>query len=278
MSSAYSFRQQRRKIAGLDWVVHEKFAPDLADLLGRCAFMDGSGDSGMSWEGSGRSTTVVRDGWKGHGNVVMKLYAPRALGEFSKYLLRRTRAAAEWRMNAALREHDLPTATPLAWGERRFCRVWLRSVLILEEISPGQTVADYLSANVDGRAASALVAELARVIARLHNAGFHYRDLHGENLILGGQSNGVPAVYFVDLHEVRQIGRATRRTCIDDLGRLNAYVRTPGRNRVLFLKTYFAERGLPLEEWQEWARAIDSRSRALWERHYRKRGNRIDTY
>ena len=129
-----------------------------------------------------------------------------------------------------------------------------------------------------GKTTLAVLEALASHLARLHEAGFYYRDLHSENILLHVPGEGAPSVYFVDLHEVRNVGTIRRWMCVDDLGRLSGYTVIPACYRVAFLKTYLAERGLAAEDWKAWARDVDRRTREIWARFYRKRGRRIDTY
>ena len=181
-------------------------------------------------------------------------------------------------MNHMLRKHGIPAAQALAWGERRTGAVWTKSLLVLQAVIPGTTLREYLEQNAAGGAVSDLIDRLAVCVARLHDEGFYYRDLHGNNVLLGVEDVDRPTIHFVDLHEVRYVGTTGRHMCIDDLARLNGYLSTAARNRVRFLKRYLAERGIGADEWKRWAQDTDSRSRAMWDRNYRKRGKWIDKY
>ncbi len=125
----------------------------------------------------------------------------------------------------------------------------------------------------DSSTISHLVQDVAAGVAFLHTQGFSHPDLHGGNIILGPVRHGVPQVYFVDLHEVRQRARCRMRKAVADLARLNCSIVTRRRHRVAFLKTYLVESGIDMRQWKRWARAIERKSRALshtfWRKHRR---------
>jgi tRNA A-37 threonylcarbamoyl transferase component Bud32 len=70
--------------------------------------------------------------------------------------------------------------------------------------------------------ASALLATLARGLARLHGAGFRHRDLKASNLLFasGGGPNDAPALLWTDLDGLRRLGTVEPRLRARDLARL----------------------------------------------------------
>ena len=264
---------------GMRWLVHEDFMPGFPDRI-PCTINDpipGS-DRVLLQKKSGRACFLIKQGRRDQGDIFVKLYEPRAWIEYIKYLFKNTRAKAEYRTNLLFRKHGLPTPVPLAWGEKRVFGIWTKSALVLECIDPGTTLSDYLKENRSKASTSKTTETLAVHVAQLHNSGFYYRDLHGQNILLGNTRENGGRLYFVDLHEVRHVGKIEYRMCIDDLGRLNGYVNTPVRNRIAFLKKYLAERNVSSDEWKVWARDIDKRTREIWDRHFRKRGVSIKQY
>lgn len=266
-----------RRLGGYRWVVRRAFNDSLEAVLGRLTSETVS-DRCVAFHGSrGRTCHRVADGWPGHGDVMAKRHAPRASVEYVKYVVQPTRAATEWRIGCRFEAAGIPTPLPLAWGERRVGGVWLGSILVVEGVFPGKTLGDFLTETRAPGAVMPVLEQAAKGVALIHNAGFHYRDLHGHNVLLRDR-DGPPEVLFTDLHEVRPHGRVTRDMAIDDLGRLNSSVSTRRAFRLRFLEVYLRSRGIDTAELAAWRRDIDARTRAIWERSYRKRGVRVERY
>ncbi|MFC1497594.1 lipopolysaccharide kinase InaA family protein [Verrucomicrobiota bacterium] len=264
---------------GLKWWVNEDFREDFpVDIPSDINLHQPDSGYLLLQRKSGRSSLIVRNGRGEQGDIVIKQYEPRTWLEYIKYFFKKTRAESEWKMNYMFRARNIPTPMPLAWGEKKILGFWKKSVLILQAVSPCVTLFDYLKESHDDERISGLIEELAMYVARLHNADMHYRDLHGENILLQVNEGELPRINFIDLHEVRRVKTMRRWMCVDDLGRLNGYIHTSASHRIRFLKRYLKERNIDEADWKKWAWDIDKHTKAIWHRHYRKRGVKLDKY
>ncbi|MBM4148772.1 MAG: glycosyltransferase [Lentisphaerae bacterium] len=253
---------------GWEWRVAREFL---------AAFEGGIPENGNLIHGKkGRECLVVEfpDGTV-PGSVVVKRHRPRVALEHIKYAFQPTRAMAEWRNARALESAGVAVARALALGELRRFGLWFGSDLVMERVLPGTTLREYLDAADRGDGpCRALVLDLAAQVARFHAAGYHYRDLHVGNILVAEDGTA----RLIDLHEPRRAYRDERRVAVDDLARLNSSARVPGRARVMFLKRYMSLRGWDPRGRKELALEIDAATKAIWSRHLRKHGTRIETY
>ncbi len=211
------------------------------------------------------------------GDLFVKWYGLRHLGEGLKFAVMPSRPAAEWRMNGELEAAGIPVVECLALGERRIGGWWRGGVLILRAVTPPLTLSAFLRAASEPEARRAI--ELAAdLVARFHARGFCHHDLHGDNLLVVKRDGRLDRLLLADLHECTRHRRLSDRLWVGDLARLNAYTPAVGRLRFRFWRRYAAARGLPRERFKDWLRTIDWETRALWERHFRKRGTSIELY
>ena len=154
--------------------------------------------------------TVLRVPMQGLGHVIVKRYAVRGLSDRLKYVVAPSRALAEWRVGRALAAAGIPTAVPVAMGERRGAFL-SDAALVTREIADALHLNAYVERHFrdagDPRRA-ALYDELARTVRRMHDARFVHNDLHGGNLLVNGPPLA-PRLFVIDLHSVRGPGRAT---------------------------------------------------------------------
>jgi tRNA A-37 threonylcarbamoyl transferase component Bud32 len=229
---------------------------------------------------SRKGRTCFRVSRAGGLTAVVKRHRPRAFVERLKYAVVPSRARAEWRNSSALAASGVSTPRALAWAESRRFGLWAGSELVMEGVFPGTPLPEFLERPEPGVGIAGAAQDLAVQIARVHSAGFHHRDLHGGNILVGaGHRPGGITFHLIDLHEARRTAHcAGMEATVDDLGRLNSSVRLPARLRLLFLRRYIACRGWPPGDLKPLARAIDARTRAIWARHLRKHGTHIETY
>ena len=263
---------------GFRWQLDEAYVTSDAHFLPESlAACDVGGRGVLLHERRGRVSVLLQNGWPGQGDLFAKFYYPRCWQEHIKYLVKPTRAAAEWRTSRALLAAGVPTPRPLGWGEKRTAGIWRGSVLLMAAVTPRTTLAAHLREHGDAPETGALVIRTADAVARLHAAGFFHGDLHGANIMLGPGDAG-PVPHLVDLHEVRQLSEVGRRRRVEDLARLNSSVFARPRQRLAFLNRYLASVPGADVERLAWARDIDSQTRRIWRRWAAKHGNRIEKY
>ncbi len=183
-------------------------------------------------------------------DVVVKQFRNASLGARLRRRLSGDKAGKSWRIARSLAAAGFETPEPLLVVEsvaagpslfvtrflagRTELRYWLRArnAGTEEERFPG----------ADPRALVAAVANLAR---RLHDAGFWFRDFSGGNLLVdlaaAGPGSSAP-IALVDLNRCRRLERVPLGARLRDLARL-ALERAEDRSHLL--ETYFAPAALP---------------------------------
>ncbi|MFG0316185.1 MAG: lipopolysaccharide kinase InaA family protein [Planctomycetota bacterium JB042] len=155
----------------------------------------------------------------GRSELVVKHYRERGLGDAVKGAFGRSRARTEREIAAALVDAGLPGPAPVAWARRAEGRLERWSALAMRAVRDARPLGGYLEdrfAPGDGRTAEKRpwVEAAARLLGRLHRAGFDHRDFHGGNLLVeGGASGDGRGLVVVDLHRVARSSRisSTRR-------------------------------------------------------------------
>ncbi len=243
-----------------------------------------------------RSITRLNDDWRPRGNderaerrqrwsvvyrtnsaeVFLKHYLPRSAFERIKYLLRPSRASAEWRNARTLERIGVRVPAVLAWGERRGLSGWRQSFLVTEALPGAPTLLEWSRRRHPRAEARALRRTLARAIARMHENGLFHRDLHGHNVLVD-ESAGAPVPCLLDFHEMLRLPRPVTRFCIDDLARLNGFVEASRWQRIRFARDYLLERGIHRSRLRDWVVSVDRATRSLWD-YYEGKGRDYRLY
>jgi tRNA A-37 threonylcarbamoyl transferase component Bud32 len=178
--------------------------------------------------------------------LVLKRYNFRKWRNLLKDLFRGSKARRCFFRAIHLELAGIPTARVLAFAEQRHGGVPLRSYLLMEEIPSASTLFDW-----KGDKQHALQS-LARLLARLHDAGFTHRDLKEGNILVNGR--GEP--FLVDLDGLHYVRRVKDDCAAADLARLaEAAVGQPRLTRsdfARFLRAYCRTRRLG--DWRLWWR------------------------
>ncbi|QDT16172.1 lipopolysaccharide core heptose(I) kinase RfaP [Alienimonas californiensis] len=211
----------------------------------------------------------------------IKRHGRDPLSEYVKPLFRLTKpvlgARPEW--DAMLRFHEvgLPTMTPVAFGETGPVGN-RRSFVMTESLEDRERVDHWLADRRDDRTPEttiqrrALVAEVARLARRLHDAGMHHQDLYLCHWLLpakvtrGAGAPGVPSI--IDLGRVRCHATLPDRWRIKDLAQIYYSAGgVPRSDQVRFLRAYL---GRPLAaEDRDLVRRVRKKARAIG-RHTRR--------
>lgn len=209
----------------------------------------------------------------------IKRHGRDPLSEYVKPLFRLTKpvlgARPEW--DAMLRFHEagLPTMTPVAFGETGPLGN-RRSFVMTESLEDRERVDHWLADRRDDRSPEttarrrALVAEVARLARRLHDAGMHHQDLYLCHWLLpAGSGDGEPGVpSIIDLGRVRAHATLPDRWRIKDLAQIYYSAEgVPRSDQVRFLRAYL---GRPLTtEDRDLVRRVRKKARAIG-RHTRR--------
>ena len=175
-------------------------APDEADLVKR-------GDRRAVW-------ALPRVG----GGVLLKHFRVRRW-EPLLFLVRPSRAAAEYRSAAQLARLGVATPAPLGFGERRrgglLVEAWSLARLVPGAVTLGEEL-NRATAAGDEAAIAHWTAAAMRTAAALHRLPLLHRDLHANNLLLGPDGS----LLVIDLHSMRSASGLSRRQRLENLARL----------------------------------------------------------
>jgi len=259
----------------------------------------------------GEDVTVVKDSRSGKvvrrrlrvGGREVDVYVKRPRRKRAyKFLLdcfRPARPSRAFRLGHALLTRRIATCLPLAALERRVGPFLLDSVLITEAVdapmlnrflstwlgSPPRGDVQ-LSAVEQRQLAQEVLAELGRVVQRLHDSRFAHRDLKASNMLVRWEPPGACEVVLIDLDGLIERRRLSTRWRFQGLMRLNVsllqcpevnhagrlrmllgYLRRPGCGRIHF-KPYWRV----LEQWSAKKLRQQIRSRRRRQKAVRRPG------
>ncbi len=214
--------------------------------------------------------------------VFVKRHHRRSWKDDLRSLFMPSRAYNEWKVLLHFNHLHLPAPMPLGYGEKRSNGVLRESCVVTSAILSAQPLFPTLPHQLNALGpekrlalANEIVMPLARLIARLHNKGVYFRDLHGGNILYRYDDSGHPEFFFVDTDKARFSWRIARRNRIDDLAQL--YI-SLFRHRtflwVRFLKRYCTATKEPTLHWRYLFPRVGSAARTLLERHIRSRSKR----
>jgi tRNA A-37 threonylcarbamoyl transferase component Bud32 len=186
-----------------------------------------------------RVTFVVRAAWPEvpGQRVVVKRYRPTRL-QAAKACFRESRAWHAFDVALRLQDLGIPTACPVAAGERRRGR-WLREAFLITLEVP--EAADFGAARAGaGRSPGArrLVRSLGRLLPKLHEAGLHPTDLRQSNLLVRSGARDTLELVLIDLDGVRLCRRLSARLAQRNLHALLRRVPLTPRERLWLLAEY----------------------------------------
>ena len=191
---------------GIDWTAAPGYVP--SDVAWALESVQGP-DACVVKSSMARSVVFVPHGqgprW------VVKHYKCRGLRDVAKAALAGSKARYEWTMAWRFIDIGIPTARPVAYGERRHRGIPVESWLITEEIPDCVTLRDLCSREPHAPLLSreqrrSLVRQLADILARLHNHGIYHSDLHSGNFLVCVDA-GSARLHLLDLHAARALWR-----------------------------------------------------------------------
>lgn len=182
---------------------------------------------------------------------------------------RPSRARRGWRLGHALVLRGLPTPVPLAVMERRVAGYPLEAFLLTEYVPdslPLDEFAPELAAMPEPRRTATrrnLAWDIARLLRRLHEAGFLHRDFKGANVLVRRDSTpgGTrPALFLIDMDGIalrRRVGDSQRHRALARLG--ESSLNWPGvsrTDRARVLWAYLCDLGGPRPAWKPLWRSL----------------------
>jgi len=170
----------------------------------------------------------------------------------------------EVRAYVALSSAGLKGPEPLvACTETRF--IFRKTALATLDIGPFQRL-NRLVEKQDVQSRRRTVRQVARLVARMHNAAINHRDLYGEHIAI--RPNG--DVVFLDLNRAQVRHRLPRRWVVKDLAALFVSTDVPATDRLRFFLAYLDVPHLT-QQAKELARAVLARAQKLAKRRAKQK-------
>ena len=184
------------------------------------------------------------------GTVHVKVYRSRTVQRAIEALTP-SRGPTSWRMGRAMRAAGLPTPEPLLLAVKKPLRIHLGSVLVTRPLVAPRLLTDELKRRIAaGESVRPLLADVARLAAAFHEAGFLHGDFTASNVLLAGEP-AARSLWLIDLDRTKRLGAmppATRRwlQCLDlRLLLLTTWGEVSRRDWLRLLATYARARKLP---------------------------------
>ena len=267
------------KLKGFQCAWHPDFPMDGAmDLVARLGSEQLPESAELIQEAKGRGLWLVRDYPEPGRSVVVKTYKRRRAWDAVTYTIRETKAEIEWFFCSNFPDYKIPVPDALGCGVRRSWGLWQSAFFIMEAIDPCKTLLEYLE-SPDGEVYG-IIEDIARSVAKMHEVGVLYRDLHGNNILIQQIDGQSARVVFVDYHRAANTEKVVPDVfCMRDLAKLNNFCRTSHRVRRRFLVSYLKHRKLLTRETlHRWHEQIDTLSQEWWSEHEQKTGDSCRMY
>jgi len=227
-----------------------------------------------------RTSYLLRISQNHEDTVFVKRHHCRGRQDDLRSLFLPSRAFTEWKVLHRFQQLNLPAPKPLAYAEKRDRGLLRESCFVTSAVLNAHPLTAVFSprpqTTAPGHDEKALNWSLGLLIARLHNAGVYFRDLHGGNiLVYSDPQQNEPALCFVDTEKARFSSRITRGRRIHDLAMLHMSLfldRGPSLER--FLAGYCGATNDAGIEQQELLSAVDAKARAMHRRHLKSRSKR----
>lgn len=187
-------------------------------------------------------------------------------------------AMREMRFSRHLQENGVPTAEALA----ATCAdgvEWLATRAVEPSIPADAWHARQLSRGPAGmRLIDRAIAELGRMVGRMHAAGVIHRDLHCGNVLVrtDGEPDGAVRLVLMDLHRASRRWKLSRGARSKNLAQLlhDRYYLTTRTQQIRFLKHYLRASGAP-GSMRGWQMLVEHFARMHSRRQHNQRDRRV---
>jgi hypothetical protein len=182
--------------------------------------LDALGDEVVAWS---RTTDTIRvdlddcSAWT--AAMYVKRYHYHRWRNRLKAMLRGTffgkhRARAEYDALSVMRKLGIQAVRPIAWGERRCLHFVTRCFLITEAVPDSVSLSTFAislngacPAKLPPKQRHGLIADLARKVRRMHDAGFAHGGLFWRNILLRDMADGRYEFHFLDASPGKRVWR-----------------------------------------------------------------------
>jgi tRNA A-37 threonylcarbamoyl transferase component Bud32 len=217
------------------------------------------------------------------GAVFVKHYLVPGLRAKVRQWFRRGKGRNEGRRTRYLSAIGVPTITPIALGEQRKRKFLLENYLITHAIPETVPLDEFVERRLSQwpeprqtQVRHKLATTLARLSARLHDAGYVHQDFHPGNILVRMEADDQPSLAMIDLDALRVSFPLGWPEALHNLALLNHYfwLRSNRSDRYRFLKAYLAARRVAAPRARGFAQGIEDATRAWAERLWRRWGRR----
>lgn len=137
------------------------------------------------------------------GTVHVKVYRPKDAVERLLEVFLPSRGGTSWRMGLALLAAGVPTPEPLLLAVNKPMRLHRATVLVTRPLESPRLLTDELKRRLAAREPiRPLLADVARLAAAFHDAGFFHGDFTASNVLLAG-TPGAPSLWLIDLDRAK---------------------------------------------------------------------------
>ena len=157
-----------------------------------------SPDAEVLHEGRNRIIAVRLPGGR---EAVVKIFGARGFQKWKTFFVQ-SKGLRAWRGAQALKENSFGTATPIAAFERRSRGLAVESVYIAGRVRGGREIREWFRDRPEPDLRN-LLAALAPVLARMHQAGIVHRDLSDGNILVIEKAPSRFEFLFLDTNRIR---------------------------------------------------------------------------
>jgi len=232
----------------------------------------------------GRTSTVWRVRLADGRGLVLKRHNRAGERGLLGGTLPTSRSVRALRLGHALLVRGIGTARPAAALDLRRGGACRDTLLATETIEDAAPLWAWLRQGPAPAARRRLVWRLARMVQRMHDAGFSHRDLKAPNVLVAADGGGGPRPVLIDLDGARPGRRVPAGRRARDLMRLSVSLDEWGvarrTDRLRFLRAYLGPRGCPAPVTTAGRRrgrtAAGRRLRRWWRRIARLSARKLD--
>ena len=203
-----------RKCGSVRWHIDPDFVADAA--LATSGLLDPDGPCVQEWLQTGQATLVKYGPHQSVYHVVLpdldfylKHYRVADTRAWLRSLVRPAKARLEFERTRTAAERGLPTLTPLAAGEALAGDGTRSSYLVTRTLTDAVPLNRFLESTLSEhspgrqtRLRQRIAVVLGQLLARMHQAGVTYRDLHPGNLLLQLDAEDRPRLFLIDVYDV----------------------------------------------------------------------------
>lgn len=213
---------------------------------------------------SSRTNRVSSLSMEGSARVVVKWHRPPTFKKRAGSFMRASRGRRAWCSALGLAERMIGAPDAIAYVDRRRFGFITDSFFLAFFLEGGAVLPHYardMRPGMSVRERREFCRELGKFLAGVHRRGVSHTDLKGSNIMVRGGS-GPPRFYLLDPEAVKFSGRLRRETVLENLARLDRYMRswTSATDRLATLSSYLSARGeygLMEHFWKRLGRAVE---------------------